>query len=51
MLTTPTFITETLHLVACVQLFQTIVEVKVMAYIGLICTYWVSFYDTPMYYG
>ena len=47
MLTTPTFITETLHLVACVQLFQTIVEVKVMAYTGLIYTYWVGFYDTP----
>ena len=46
MLTTPTFITETLRLVACVQLFQTIVEVKVMAYTGLIYTYWVGFYDT-----
>ena len=47
MLTTHTFITETFHLVACVQLFQTIVEVKVMAYTGLIYTYWVGFYDTP----
>ena len=44
--TTPTFITEVLHLVACVQLFKRNVKVKVTASTAIAYSYYVGLYDT-----
>ena len=43
--TTLTFITEALHLVACVQLFKGNIEVKVMDYTAIAYPYYVGLSD------